>query len=64
MWQHWINALLGLAVIVVPFIGLSASAFSWTLAILGIAIAVIGLWGALGSSDMSTMRSGEYRRQS
>jgi predicted ferric reductase len=64
MWQHWINALLGLAVIVVPFIGLSASAFSWTLAILGIAIAVIGLWGALESSDMRTMRSGEYRRQS
>jgi hypothetical protein len=64
MWQHWINALLGLAVIVVPFIGLSASAFSWTLAILGIAVAVIGLWGALESSDMRTMRSGEYRRQS
>ncbi len=46
MWQQWINGILGLWVIAIPFLGLSASAFMWTLAITGIAIAVLGFWGA------------------
>ena len=47
MWKQWINLILGLAVIAVPFIGLSTVAFSWTLAILGLAIAALALWSAL-----------------
>lgn len=47
MWKQWVNFILALAVIAVPFIGLSAVAFSWTLAILGIVIAVLALWSAL-----------------
>lgn len=46
MWQQWTNAILGLAVIIVPFLGLAAGTFTWILAILGIAIAVLALWGA------------------
>lgn len=46
MWQQWTSAVLGLAVVLVPFFGLSAAAFTWTLVILGVAIAGLGLWGA------------------
>ena len=52
MWQQWINALLGLAIIVVPFLGLTGDAFTWTLAILGIAIAALGVWGAVAHEGM------------
>lgn len=46
MWQQWANVILGLLVVAVPFLGLAASTFTWTLAILGIGIAALGLWGA------------------
>ncbi len=47
MWQQWVNAILGLWTIVIPFIGLTGNAFAWTLAITGIVIAVLGVWGAI-----------------
>ncbi len=55
MWQDYVNAVLGLAVLVVAFMGLSGATLSWTLGILGLAILVIGLWGAgANSSSMTT----------
>ncbi len=45
MWQQWINALLGLWTIVVPFLGITGTALSWTLVVTGVAIAVLSLWG-------------------
>jgi energy-converting hydrogenase Eha subunit H len=53
MWQQWLNAILGLAVIAVPFIGLTTDAFTWTLAVLGIAIAALGVWSAVQQGDMA-----------
>lgn len=38
--------MLGIIVVAVPFLGLSAMAFTWTLVIAGIAIAALGIWGA------------------
>lgn len=52
MWQQWVNALLGLAVIVVPFLGLTGDTFIWTLAVLGIAIAAFAIWGAVSHEGM------------
>ncbi len=46
MWQQWVNAILGLWVIAVPFLGITGSALIWTLAITGLVIAVLGIWGA------------------
>ena len=51
MWQHWVNAILGLWVIVVSFLGMSGSGLMWTLSITGIVIAVLALWGAMGESS-------------
>lgn len=47
MWQQWLNLLLGLWVIAIPFIGLTADALTWTLAITGIVMAALALWGAI-----------------
>ena len=46
MWQQWINGILGLWVIVVPYLGLTSTQFAWTLTITGIVIAILGFWGA------------------
>lgn len=53
MWQQWTNALLGLAVIVVPFLNLTGDAFTWSLAVLGIAIAALAVWGAVQNEGMN-----------
>lgn len=50
MWQNWLNALLGLWVIVVPFLGISGSTLMWTLVITGVAVAVFALWGVQETS--------------
>jgi hypothetical protein len=54
MWQHWVNAVLGLVVLATPFLALSAATLTWTLAISGIIIAALGLWGALGTTAERT----------
>lgn len=61
MWQQWVNLLLGLWVIVVPFIAMSGSTYTWTLVVTGIIIAALGLWGALETSSES--RTGSMRTQ-
>lgn len=51
MWQQWTNAFLGLAVVLVPFLGFNGDTFVWTLAVLGIAIAALGVWGAVENEN-------------
>jgi hypothetical protein len=52
MWQQWTNALLGLLVVMLGFLGLSSDTLMWTLAAVGIAIAGIGVWGAMQHDQM------------
>lgn len=47
MWQQWLNGILGLWIIIVPFLGMQGSSFTWTLAVTGVIVAVLGFWGAL-----------------
>ncbi len=61
MWQQWVQALLGLWVIIVPFIGLTGNALSWTLAVTGIIIAALGVWGAT-RQDMGEDAERDMRR--
>lgn len=46
MWQQWVNTILGLWVIAIPFVGMTAASMVWTLVITGAVIAILGLWGA------------------
>jgi hypothetical protein len=54
MWQQWVNAVLGLWVIAVPFLALSAGTLMWALAITGIIVAVLGVWGAMEGQSSRT----------
>ncbi len=45
MWKNWTNGVLGLLVILVPFINFSLAVERTVLIFLGIAIAVLGFWG-------------------
>ncbi len=51
IWQQWVNAILGLWVIAVPFTGLAGSALMWVLVITGIVVAVLGAWGAVSTQN-------------
>jgi hypothetical protein len=53
MVRDYVNAVLGIAVLVVAFLGLTGPALSWTLGILGLAILISGLVGA-GTNSTST----------
>lgn len=46
MWQQWVNGILGLYVLVHPFLGLSGQTEVWVLVIVGAVVAALGFWGA------------------
>ncbi len=52
MWQQWINGILGLWTLVLAFMGLAGSTLTWTLAITGAVIAILGFWGASAHNSM------------
>ena len=54
MWQQWVNAILGLVVIAVAFMGLAPATMMWTLIVVGAVVAILGFWGAAVSSSNST----------
>jgi len=56
MVQHWINVVVGLAIIVVAFLGLAGATLMWTLIVAGAVVAILALWGAL--SDQNAVTSG------
>lgn len=43
MWQHWINFILGIILLILAYTGAGAT----TLAVMGILIIIFALWGAL-----------------
>ena len=51
MYKNWINALLGLVVIGVAFMDVSASSLVWILSIAGAIITINSLWSLLDSQE-------------
>ncbi len=47
LWQQWVNVLLGLGIIAVPFLDLAEGTVVWTLVLAGLAVAALGIWGGL-----------------
>ena len=64
MWQQWLNVLLGVWTLITPFLGFTAATLMWVLAITGLVIAALALWGV---GDENTERQHlaelEYRLQ-
>jgi hypothetical protein len=54
MWQQWINAFLGIWVLITPFFNWTRSGLVTNLVITGIVIAILGFWGAASSSTYPT----------
>jgi hypothetical protein len=54
MWQDWTDAVLGLIVLVVAFLGLTGTTLTWTLAIAGLAIIAVSLSGAASTTPTTT----------
>jgi len=46
MWQEWVNVVLGLWIIAIPFTGMANDTLMWSLVVTGVAVAALGLWGA------------------
>lgn len=46
MWQQYTNGILGLYVLVHPFLGLTGQTNVWVLVTVGVVIAALGFWGA------------------
>jgi len=63
MWKQWVNAILGLLVLAVPFLGLTTAAFTWTLAIAGIIIAALAIWSVAEASAWMESTDRDYVRQ-
>jgi hypothetical protein len=53
MYKNWINSLLGLMIVAVAFMDLSATTMMWTLGIAGAIIAFSNLWSLFVEQDSS-----------
>jgi VIT1/CCC1 family predicted Fe2+/Mn2+ transporter len=63
MWQQWVNVVVGLAVIVVAFLGLAGATLMWTLIVAGAVVAILGLWGAMSEQDTISSSSTRHAYQ-
>ncbi|MES2216464.1 MAG: SPW repeat protein [Patescibacteria group bacterium] len=52
VWQHWVNFIAGLWLIISAFVGLTLDAMVTNVVVTGIVVAVLGLWGALQHNSM------------
>ncbi len=58
MWQHWINFLAAVWMIVSGFIAFSAQAMQTNFIVTGVIVGILAIWGALENSQ----RMGELTR--
>lgn len=47
MWQHWVNFVLALWVILSGYVGFASAEMTTNLTLVGIVMAVLAIWGAL-----------------
>ncbi len=55
MWKHWVNAVLGLLMVVLPWLGLDAVTSQWTIVVGGLVIAALSVWSATESRGAAGM---------
>lgn len=54
-WASWLNALIGIWVILQPWVyGYSGDAWMWNAIVVGIIMLVLGVWSAVASTTSST----------
>jgi len=50
-WQHWVNAILGLWVIVASYLYVPSGGGQAAMFITGLAVAILGFWGAAATDS-------------
>jgi len=46
MWKQWVNGVLGLWIVLLPYLGFTADIHTWLMVITGVVIAVLAFWSA------------------
>ena len=64
MTTQWLNGILGLWVLISPFVGFSASGMTANLVIVGVVVAILGFAGALYESNYRKEHGMEHRHMS
>lgn len=57
MYSNTINLIIGLAIIIIPFMELSAITFTWTLVLAGAIVSISSLWELVVSQDEEVMKT-------
>ena len=55
MWQSWVSGILGLWVVLMPFLGLSQGLHRNLMIVSGVVIAILGFWSASGTKSEGVM---------
>jgi len=55
-WQHWLNLVVGLWIIVSSYLGFSADQMVTNFTVSGIIVAILAVWGALQNSTSMSRR--------
>lgn len=63
MATHWINGILGLWVLISPFLGFSPDGMTANLVVTGILVAVLGFAGAAYEQNYHRQQEREHRQQ-
>jgi len=53
-WQHWVNAILGLWMILATYLYVPAGGGQVAMYITGIVVAILGFWGGAAEPDYSS----------
>lgn len=48
MWRNWINGILGLWIILMPFLGFPPGAHRTLMILSGLVVAILAFWSAMG----------------
>lgn len=53
MWKQWVNGVLGIWIVLLPYLGFTADVHTWLMVVTGIVIAVLAFWSASESNGVA-----------
>ncbi len=53
MWKQWVNGVLGIWIVLLPYLGFTSDIHTWLMVITGIVIAVLAFWSASESKSVA-----------
>lgn len=59
-WQHWVNGILGLWLIIASYLYVPSGAGRVVLFITGLIVAILGFWGGASEPDYSSRRQMQH----